>query len=378
MTTGDIKFEALASCGQARTGRLTVRGRTMDTPAFMPVGTYGSVKGVSPAELQEVGAGMILANAYHLHDRPGADVVSALGGLHRFMNWDGPILTDSGGFQVFSMLDVAELDEQGVSFRSPIDGRKLRLGPRESVEMQLALDADVAMVFDHCPPLPADRALLQTSVRRTTRWAAQAADHHIATSKNGQCLFGIVQGGLDLDLRTRSAAGLTEIGFDGYAMGGLSVGEGPEALAAALPRFAPLLPEEHVRYLMGVGRPDDVLLAIAAGFDIFDCVMPTRNGRHGTVFTPAGKVHLKNRRFKESTEPIDPECDCRTCRDGWSTGVLRHLIMASEPLGRSLCSIHNLRYVHREVELAREAINSGTLPELLARRGLSAAANQLS
>lgn len=373
MSSADIGFEALAHCGRARCGRLTVRGRTIDTPAFMPVGTYGSVKGVSPAQLAEAGAGMILANAYHLHDRPGEDVVAALGGLHEVMKWDGPILTDSGGFQVFSMLDVAELDEHGVSFRSPIDGRKLRLGPRESVQMQLALDADVAMVFDHCPPLPADRRLLETSVRRTTRWAALAADHHQSASQKGQCLFGIVQGGLDAELRARSAAGLIEIGFDGYAMGGLSVGEGPAALAEALPRFAPLLPEDRVRYLMGVGRPDDVLLAIAAGFDLFDCVLPTRNGRHGTVFTPEGKVHLKNRRFRESTEPIDSGCDCVTCREGWSTGVLRHLIMAAEPLGRTLCSIHNLRFLHREVELARQAIAAGNLAELLARRGLAAA-----
>ncbi|MFT7465370.1 MAG: queuine tRNA-ribosyltransferase, partial [Pseudohongiellaceae bacterium] len=368
---GDIKFEELASCGRARSGRLTVRGRSMNTPAFMPVGTYGSVKGVSPGELAGAGASMILANAYHLHDRPGADVVQALGGLHKFMQWDGPILTDSGGFQVFSMLDVAALDENGVNFRSSIDGRNLRLGPRESVEMQLALDADVAMVFDHCPPLPADRKLLETSVRRTTRWAALAADHHTATSKQGQSLFGIVQGGLDFDLRKRSAEGLIEIGFDGYAMGGLSVGEGPAALAEAMPRFAPLLPPDRVRYLMGIGRPDDVLLAIAAGFDMFDCVLPTRNGRHGTVFIPGGKVHLKNSRFKTSSEPIDPECDCSTCSNGWSTGVLRHLIMAAEPLGRALCSIHNLRFLHREVSLARSAIEQGTFTELLAKRGLA-------
>jgi queuine tRNA-ribosyltransferase len=371
MSSGDIGFELQARCGRARAGSLTLRGRTMSTPAFMPVGTYGSVKGLSPADLAEAGSSMILANACHLHDRPGEDVVAALGGLHTFMHWDGPILTDSGGFQVFSMLDAARLDDKGVSFRSPIDGRSLRLGPVEAVDIQLALDADVAMIFDHCPPLPADQALLETSVRRTTSWAATAAAHHAERSERGQCLFGIVQGGLDDALRARSAAELIEIGFDGYAMGGLSVGEGPEALGRALQSYAPLLPSERVRYLMGVGRPEDVLLAIAAGFDLFDCVLPTRNGRHGTVFTASGRVHLKNRRFRDATEPIDPDCDCRTCREGWSVGVLRHLIMAGEPLGRSLCSLHNLRFLHREVERAREAIEAGTLPELLASKGLA-------
>jgi len=371
MSTGDIGFELQAACGRARAGSLTVRGRTISTPAFMPVGTYGSVKGLSPADLSSAGSSMILANACHLHDRPGENVIAALGGLHQFMHWDGPILTDSGGFQVFSMLDSARLDDEGVSFRSPIDGRTLRLGPVEAVEIQLALDADVAMTFDHCPPLPADQDLLKTSVRRTTRWAALAAEHHAAQSERGQCLFGIVQGGLDDALRARSAAELIEIGFDGYAMGGLSVGEGPEALRKALASYAPLLPEDRVRYLMGVGHHEDVLQAIAAGFDLFDCVLPTRNGRHGSVFTSSGRVHLKNLRFRESTEPIDPDCDCRTCCEGWSVGVLRHLIMAGEPLGRTLCSLHNLRFMHREVERARNAIESGTLPELLASRGLA-------
>ncbi len=334
---------------------MTVRGRSMQTPAFLPVGTYGSVKGVPPDRLAATGSQMILANACHLHDRPGEDVVAALGGLHRFMQWDGPILTDSGGFQVFSMLDVAKLDDQGVSFRSPIDGRTLRLGPIEAADIQLALDSDIAMVFDHCPPLPASRDLLETAVRRTTEWATRALKHHRATSQKGQALFAIVQGGLDDGLRELSAQQLTALDFDGFAVGGLSVGESPQDLRAATRKYAQLLPASRVRYLMGVGRPGDVLTAIGAGFDVFDCVMPTRNGRHGTLFTSSGTIHLRNKRFEKATGPADPECDCEACTD-WSLGVLRHLVKAAEPVGRMLCSVHNLRFLHRLVEQAREAI----------------------
>lgn len=364
-TTAGLVHEVTHTCGAARTGTLTVRGRAVTTPAFLPVGTYGSVKGIPPDRLKAVGSGMILANACHLHDRPGEQVVAALGGLHRFMNWDGPILTDSGGFQVFSMLDVAQLDDQGVTFRSPIDGRSLRLGPIEAVDIQLALDSDIAMVFDHCPPLPADRRLLETAVRRTTAWAKQALAHHRAVSTNGQALFAIVQGGLDDSLRELSASQLTALDFDGFAIGGLSVGESPEDLRAATRRYAQLLPEHRVRYLMGVGRPGDLLTAIAAGFDVFDCVLPTRNGRHGTLFTDGGTIHLRNRRFKSALGAVEGDCDCETCTD-WDLGVLRHLIMAGEPLGRMLCSVHNLRYLHRLVGQARDAIREGTLDAFLA------------
>jgi queuine tRNA-ribosyltransferase len=346
----------------------------METPAFMPVGTYGAVKGVHPTMLAELGAEMVLANAYHLHDRPGEDEVASLGGLHRFMNWDGLILTDSGGFQIFSLLDIAELDEDGVSFRSPVDGRRLRLGPESIVDIQLALDSDVAMVLDQCPPLPTSHGALETAVRRTTRWARRARDHHRSRDTDGQALFAIVQGGLDTGLRERSARELTELDFDGYAMGGLSVGEGSEAMQAAAARFAPLLPEDRVRYIMGVGRPADVLAAIAAGFDVFDCVLPTRNGRHGTLFVDkgladSGVVHLRNRRFRGVSGPIDPECDCPACRH-WDVGVLRHHIVLGDPLGRTLCTAHNLRYLFRLVQRTREAIAAGSLDELLGRYGV--------
>ena len=362
---GDIAHTLAAVDGSARAGRLTVRGRAMDTPAFLPVGTYGSVKGMTPQTLRDVGSTMILANACHLHDRPGADVVAALGGLHAFMAWDGPILTDSGGFQVFSMLDVAQLDDLGVSFRSPIDGRALRLGPREAVEIQLLLDSDIAMVFDHCPPLPAERALLETAVRRTSDWAAVALEHHRPRNERGQALFAIVQGGLDDALRQRSAEALLALPFDGYAVGGLSVGEGPVELQAAMTRYAPLLPSDKLRYVMGVGRPEDVLAAIAAGFDVFDSVMPTRNGRHGTLFTSRGVVNLRNLRWRTDTGPVDPACDCTACRD-FSLGTLRHLVKANEPLGRALGTAHNLRFLHRLVADAREAIVAGRFADFRA------------
>jgi queuine tRNA-ribosyltransferase len=355
--------------GRARAGTLRLRDHTVATPAFMPVGTYGSVKGVHPDDLRAVGSSILLANACHLHDRPGEGVVSELGGVRRLMGWSGPVLTDSGGYQVFSMLDVAKLDEDGVSFRSPIDGRALRLTPESVVDVQLALDSDVAMVLDHCPPLPATAKALEQAVSRTTRWARRARAHHAAADSRGQAQFGIVQGGLDDALRARSAEELVGVGFDGYAMGGLSVGEGSEALQAAAGRYAPLLPEHEVRYLMGVGRPQDVLAAIAAGFDLFDCVLPSRNGRHGTVFREHGVVHLRNSRFRGALGPLDESCDCRTCAE-WDIGTLAHLVRAGEPLGRSLCTIHNLRFVHRLVERAREAILADALPSLLSEWGV--------
>lgn len=352
----DLQYHAEVQCGRARAGRLTVRGRALDTPAFLPVGTYGSVKGMAPDELAALGAGMLLANACHLHDRPGEHTVAELGGLHRFMGWDGALLTDSGGFQVFSMLDIAELDDEGVSFKSPLDGRALRLGPVEAADIQLALDSDIAMVFDHCPPLPAPRALLELSVRRTTNWARRAQEHHARHNPRGQAQFAIVQGGLDDELRARSAAELVELDFPGYAVGGLSVGESREELAAAMQRYAPLLPEAKLRYVMGIGGPRDLLAAIAAGFDVFDCVLPSRNGRHGTLFVRGGNIHLKNRRFLTDRAPIEECCDCPACAGGWSRGVLRHLIKAGEPLGRRLCTAHNLRFLHRLVGRARAAI----------------------
>jgi queuine tRNA-ribosyltransferase len=297
----------------------------------------------------------VVANACHLHDRPGADVVEALGGLHRFMAWDGLILTDSGGFQVFSMLDIARIDETGVCFRSPVDGRPLQLGPATAVDVQLQLDSDIAMVFDHCPPLPAPPELLALSVDRTTRWARAARRRHAERSTHGQAQFGIVQGGLDDALRARSAEALVELQFDGYAIGGLSVGEDSADLQSALWRYAPLLPADRVRYVMGIGRPQDVLVAVAAGFDMFDSVFPTRNGRHGTVFTARGALNLRNTRYRREAGPIDADCDCPACAR-WSIGALRHLLTAADPLARTLCALHNLRFMHRLLDGARRAI----------------------
>ena len=356
--SGAARWTCAARCGAARAGTLTVRGRSVPTPAFMPVGTYGAVKGLMPDVLSRVGTHLLVANACHLHDRPGADVVAALGGLHRFMAWDGLLLTDSGGFQVFSMLQIAQLDDEGVTFRSPIDGRSLRLGPLEAVQVQLQLDADIAMSFDHCPPLPASPELLALSVERTTRWSALARARHAERNGAGQALFGIVQGGLDDALRERSAREIVALGFDGYAVGGLSVGEESTELRAALGRYAPLLPEGQVRYVMGVGAPGDLRAAIAAGFDLFDSVLPTRNGRHGTVFTAEGPLNLRGTRHRLQTGPLEPGCDCPACTR-WDVGALRHLFVSHDPLAGALCAAHNLRHLHRLVEQARREIVAG-------------------
>jgi queuine tRNA-ribosyltransferase len=315
--------------------------------------------------LRGLGSEVLVANAFHLMDRPGADVIADLGGLHATMAWDGMLLTDSGGYQVFSLLHNSEVEESGVTIRSPLDGRPLRLGAREMVAVQQALDADIAMVFDHCPPLPSARPLLEQAVRRTSRWAAVAREEHLRTDARGQAQFGIVQGGLDDDLRARSAADLRELDFDGYAVGGLSVGETSDALRAAFARYARLLPSDRPRYVMGIGRPADIVAAVAAGFDLFDSVLPTRNGRHGTVFTRSGSLNLKNRRYRVDTLPIEEGCDCPACAR-WSRGALRHLVMAVEPLGASLCSAHNVRFVHRIVEDLRAAIAADRLEQLAA------------
>ncbi|MGQ0551932.1 MAG: tRNA guanosine(34) transglycosylase Tgt [Planctomycetota bacterium] len=353
-----LEFSVSAQCAAARAGELHSRGRTLLTPAFLPVGTYGSVKGLFPDQLRALGAGLLLANTCHLEDRPGSDVVAELGGLHRVMNWDGLLLTDSGGFQVFSLMHTARIDEEGVTFRSPIDGRALRLGPREAVAIQSRLNSDIAMTFDDCPPLPSSAERLAAAVERTLRWAASAREAHRASAAPGQAQFAIVQGGLDDRLRERCAEGLRALDFDGYAVGGLSVGESSADLQAALARYAGLLPTDQPRYAMGIGRPADVLAAIAAGFDMFDSVLPTRNGRHGAVFTAQGTLQLRNHAHRLDREPIEADCDCPACC-GWSRGALRHLLMSDEPLGRSLCSAHNLRHLHRLVERARQDILAG-------------------
>lgn len=327
----------------------------------MPVGTAGSVKGVTPTQLRETGAGMILANTYHLHLRPTPEVVRDLGGLHKFMGWNGPILTDSGGYQVFSLGAINKIDDDGVEFRSHIDGSLVRLDPRIATDIQEKLGADVAMVFDQCPPLPCDSETLRLAVERSLRWARVCRDVH---RRVDQALFGIVQGGLDLALRRSCAEGLVRIGFEGYAIGGLSVGESHEEMIDILPMTAACLPADRPRYLMGVGMPRDLLAAVRAGVDLFDCVLPTRNGRNSYAFTAAAPLRLRNEVHRLDAGPLEPGCDCETCR-GFCRGYIRHLFNAGEMLGPTLTSIHNLRFYQRFMNRIRERIVDGTLDAIV-------------
>jgi queuine tRNA-ribosyltransferase len=335
----------------ARLGRFMTPHGAVDLPAFMPVGTQGTVKGVDAERLRATGAEMILANTYHLMLRPGAETVAALGGLHELMAWDGPILTDSGGFQIFSLADRTTIDERGAKFRSHIDGAEVNLTPEQAVAVQEQLGSDVAMVLDHVVALPNDRESVADAMRRTTRWAERCA---AAATRTDQASFAIVQGGLDAELRAESAEGLVALGFDGYAIGGLSVGETPEEMYAALRVTIPHLPRDRPRYLMGVGRPVDLLEAIGCGVDLFDCVMPTRNGRNALAFTDAGPVRLRNQQHALAREPLEHGCPCPACRH--SRGYLRHLFQAGEMLGPVLLSIHNLTYYQRLLASARQAI----------------------
>ena len=335
----------------ARVGRLTTPHGSVDLPAFMPVGTQGTVKGVDAGRLRETGAQMVLANTYHLLLRPGAETVAALGGLHAMMDWHGPILTDSGGFQIFSLAERTTIDEQGAHFRSHIDGAAIELTPERAVAVQEQLGSDVAMVLDHVVPLPNERSAVADAMRRSTRWAQRCQQ---AASRSDQALFAIVQGGLDAELRAESAEGLVAMDFAGYAIGGLSVGESPDEMYQTLRVTVPHLPRDRPRYLMGVGRPADLLEAIACGVDLFDCVMPTRNGRNAVAFTSAGTVRLRNQQHALSCEPLEADCPCPACRH--SRGYLRHLFQAGEMLGPVLLSIHNLTYYHRLMAEARQAI----------------------
>src|SRR3954454_6518019 len=335
----------------ARLARFTTPRGAVDTPAFMPVGTQGTVKGVDPGRLRETGAQMVLANTYHLSLRPGEQVVAALGGLHEFMRWDGPILTDSGGFQVFSLAERVVVDDQGVRFRSHIDGSPVELTPERAVAIQEQLGSDVAMVLDHVVALPNTRELVADAMRRSVRWAERC---RAAATRNDQAQFAIVQGGLDAELRAESAEKLVGLDFIGYAIGGLSVGEPPAEMYAAIDVTAPLLPRDRPRYLMGVGRPIDLLEAISRGVDLFDCVMPTRNGRNALAFTDAGPMRLRNQQYALDRQPLDPMCPCMACRH--SRGYLRHLFQAGEMLGPMLVSIHNLTYYQRLLADARRAI----------------------
>jgi len=346
----------------ARLGTFSTPHGVIDLPAFMTIGTRGAVRGVSPDQLRAAGCQVLLANTYHLALRPGADVVERLGGLHQFMAWDGPILTDSGGYQVFSLAELRSIDDSGVTFRSHLDGAVLRLDPARAMQVQNQLGADIIMAFDQCARLPATPDQLREAVVRTIRWATESASAH---ARADQALFGIVQGGLDLDLRTRCLNALREIDFPGYAIGGLSVGESPEQMAEFLRAFAPLLPADRPRYLMGVGRPIDIVRAVACGVDLFDCVLPTRNGRNAFAFTDGGTIRLRNERHRLSTEPLEVGCDCYTCRH-YSRGVLRHLFLAGEMLGPVLVSIHNIAYYQRLMRRIREAVRDGRFANLLA------------
>jgi queuine tRNA-ribosyltransferase len=321
----------------------------------MPVGTQATVKGLTPDQLQATGTRMLLANTYHLALRPGEEVVESLGGLHTFMGWDGPILTDSGGFQVFSLSERNRVTDEGVRFRSHLDGRLLELTPERATLIQEALGADVAMCLDHCPALPASPEEIADAVRRTIAWAARCKAAH---GRADQALFGIVQGGPHADLRAHCAEALMAIDFDGYAVGGVSVGEGPELVRQALAVTTHLLPRDRPRYLMGVGRPQDILDAVATGIDLFDCVMPTRNGRNATCFTDKGYVKLRNAAHRVDPRPIEEGCDCMACRR-FSRSYLRHLFMAKEMLGPILASIHNLTFLHRLTSRIRAAIAAG-------------------
>ncbi len=365
MSSASFQFELLHedTTSHARRGRFTTPHGVVETPAFMPVGTLGTVKGVDPGRLRETGAQMILANTYHLALRPGEATVAALGGLHEFMGWEGPILTDSGGFQVFSLADRMTFDETGVKFRSHIDGAAVELTPERSIAIQEQLGSDVAMVFDHVVALPNDREIVADAMRRSLRWAERCK---VAATRADQAQFAIVQGGLDPELRAESAERLVTLDFVGYAIGGLSVGEPPPEMYAALDVTTPLLPRNKPRYLMGVGRPIDLLEGIARGVDLFDCVMPTRNGRNALAFTDAGPVRLRNQQYAHDREPLDPTCPCLACRH--SRGYLRHLFQSNEMLGPMLVSIHNLTYYQRLAAEARQAIAENRLSELLNHR----------
>jgi queuine tRNA-ribosyltransferase len=352
-----IRFEVTATepGSSARRGILTTPHGAVETPIFMAVGTRGTVKGLTPDQLRDAGVSMILGNTYHLALRPGDETVARLGGLHRFTGWNGPILTDSGGFQVFSLESLRKIDDEGVTFRSHLDGKLLTLGPETATAIQERLGADVIMAFDECPPSKAPIEAIRAAVERTTRWAGRCKEAH---RRSDQALFGIVQGGLDAELRARSAAELVELDFPGYAIGGLSVGESHEQMTATLDGVTPLLPVDRPRYLMGVGRPIDLIESVARGIDMFDCVMPTRNGRNSYAFTRDGSVRLRNAIHADDDRPLDPECRCYCCRS-FSRAYLRHLFQVDEMLGPVLLSIHNLHYYSDLMCSIREAITAG-------------------
>ena len=357
-----MRFELLGTDGAARTGRITTAHGEIRTPAFMPVGTYGTVKAMSPAELVELGADIVLGNTFHLWLRPGLEVIAAHGGLHRFMAWDRPILTDSGGFQVFSLGALRKITEEGVKFQSPVNGDACFLTPEESMRIQRVLDSDIVMVFDECTPYPASFEEARDSMQLSLRWAERSKRAH---EGNPNALFGIVQGGVYEALRDESLAGLSAIGFDGYAIGGLSVGETKEEMRRILKHTAPRLPPDKPRYLMGVGTPQDIVESVMCGVDMFDCVLPTRNARNGWVYTSEGIVKLRNARYRTDLGPLDPACACYTCRNV-TRAYLHHLQRVNEILGARLNTLHNLHYYQQLMAGLREAIAAGRLSEFAA------------
>ena len=363
-----MSFDLLTTDGAARRGRLTFPRGTIETPAFMPVGTYGSVKGILPEHVEDLGAEIILGNTFHLYLRPGLEVIGEHGGLHGFARWDKPILTDSGGFQVFSLAHRRKITEQGVTFASPVDGAKVFLGPEESMRIQRVLGSDIVMIFDECPPVnlngkPVDKRVIERSMELSLRWAQRSKDAH---EGNDAALFGIVQGGVHHDLRTRSADGLKAIGFDGYAIGGLAVGETEAERNAMLEHTCPQLPADQPRYLMGVGRPEDLVEAVARGVDMFDCVMPTRNARNGHYFTSFGTVRIRNAKYEHDLQPIEPGCGCYACRNGFTRSYLRHLDRCNEMLAPMLGTLHNLWYYQQVMAQMRAAITEGRFPDFRA------------
>jgi queuine tRNA-ribosyltransferase len=360
-----MQFELLTTDGNARLGRLTLAHGVVETPVFMPVGTYGTVKAMTPRDLDEIGAQICLGNTFHLWLRPGLEVIGAHGGLHGLMGWNKPILTDSGGFQVFSLGALRKITEEGVKFSSPINGDKLFLTPEESMRIQHVLNSDIVMIFDECTPFPASHDQAAESMRLSLRWAHRSRTEHDHLG-NTNALFGIVQGGMYEDLREESLTALAEIGFDGFAIGGLSVGEPKEDMARILAHTAPRLPGDKPRYLMGVGTPEDLVHGVQAGVDMFDCVMPTRNARNGHLFTRYGDIKIRNARYKNDTQPLDESCDCYTCRH-FSRAYLHHLFRVGEILGAQLNTIHNLRYYQTLMRELREAIVAGELAGHTAR-----------
>ncbi len=354
-----LKYELIKNDQSARLGKLKTNYGVYETPMFMPVGTLANVKTLTPEELYEMNSAIILANTYHLWLRPGEDIVAKAGGLHKFMNYNGPILTDSGGFQVFSLARKKDIIEEGVFFKSHIDGKKLFLTPELSIQIQNKLDSDIAMSFDECIPYPASYEYAKESTERTIRWAKRGKDVH---NNSNQALFGIIQGGEYEDLRKYSALETVKIDFDGYAIGGTSVGEDKQTMYKMIDYAIKYLPNDKPRYLMGVGEPIDLLEGVARGIDMFDCVLPTRLARHGNAFTRNGRINLKNLKYKEDFNPIENNCDCYTCKN-YTKSYIRHLITCDEMLGGRLLSIHNIRFLIKEMEEIREAIKNGNFKE---------------